>query len=48
MNVPGTSLDQYASWSRRNRVPVESLATDDDVRRALDGARGRAATARPG
>jgi len=37
VNLPGASLAQYPSWSRRMRLPCESFPTDAGVARALDG-----------
>ena len=47
VNLPGVGPDKYASWSRKSSLPLEALATDPDVERALRvGARGAAHTGR--
>jgi 4-alpha-glucanotransferase len=43
INIPGTRLDQYPSWSRRARLPIEALRADAAVALALSGASARAA-----
>jgi 4-alpha-glucanotransferase len=35
VNVPGVGTDQYPAWQRRLTMPLEALATDPSVRRAL-------------
>jgi 4-alpha-glucanotransferase len=37
VNVPGTGQDAHPNWSRRLRLPVEMLATDAQVKEALNG-----------
>jgi 4-alpha-glucanotransferase len=43
VNVPGLGADHHPSWTRRMALPVERLASDPAVRRALAGTRSRAA-----
>jgi 4-alpha-glucanotransferase len=47
VNLPGVELDRYPSWSRRMRVPVESLPSAPDVARGLNGLPTGARGARP-
>jgi 4-alpha-glucanotransferase len=37
VNVPGTGPKEYPNWSRRLRLPVDMLATDPQVKEALEG-----------
>ncbi len=41
VNVPGVGADRYPSWTRRLRVPLEALADDPRVARALGCTRKR-------
>ncbi|MBA2565431.1 MAG: 4-alpha-glucanotransferase, partial [Gemmatimonadetes bacterium] len=45
VNLPGTDLASYPSWSRRMRLAVEELRTDPYVQRALQGLPGSRAPA---
>ncbi len=39
VNVPGTGPKEHPNWSRRLRLSVDMLATDPQVKEALDGVR---------
>ncbi len=41
VNLPGIALDDHPSWRRRLATPVEALARDPHVQRALAGTRER-------
>jgi 4-alpha-glucanotransferase len=41
VNVPGADADQFPSWSRKQRLPIEALPRDAEVRRVLSGAKRR-------
>ncbi|MGH7647890.1 MAG: hypothetical protein ACREND_07210, partial [Gemmatimonadaceae bacterium] len=40
VNIPGLAYDRYPSWTRRMRLPVESLDSSPTVRESLQCERG--------
>lgn len=41
VNVPGLDADQFPSWKRKQRLPVEALARDAEVQRVLSAVKRR-------
>lgn len=41
VNIPGVDADRFPSWTRKQRLPIEALPRDAEVRRVLSGLKRR-------
>lgn len=41
VNLPGVTAERYPAWTRRMRLPLDSLSHDADVNRAIQGVESR-------